>query len=169
MFPSTVKINGEVRNVRCFITDPVNHQHFIDVESVIMDPPKEPVRRELNDAIFARVRQFPDNIVGATLEVTTGQYSYIWKPDIGCSSDSESINTSCSEESIFEEGNPARKRSFNNRILSIVQKIDERVSEFRAELDNQLRALLDDNERGRAWQDRLNTVLTLLTEEMDLH
>ncbi|XP_050340570.1 uncharacterized protein LOC126766955 isoform X2 [Bactrocera neohumeralis] len=156
MFPSTVKINGEVRNVRCFITDPVNHQHFIDVESVIMDPPKEPVRRELHDSIFTR-------------DLTTGQYSYIWKPDLGCVSDSESINTSCSEESIFEEGNPARKRSFNKRILSIVQKIDERVSEFRAGLGNQLRALLDDNERGRAWQVRLNTVLTLLTEEMDLH
>uniref|UniRef100_A0A0K8VWX5 Uncharacterized protein n=1 Tax=Bactrocera latifrons TaxID=174628 RepID=A0A0K8VWX5_BACLA len=169
MFLSTVKINGEVRNVRCYTTDPVNHQHFIDVESVIMDPPKEPVRREINDSFFKPVRQFPDNIVGATLEVTTGQYTYIWKPDIACVCDSESINTSSSDESIFDDGNPARQRSFNKQILSIVQKIDERVSEFRAELGNQLRALLDDNERGRAWQDRLNTVLTLLTEEMDLH
>lgn len=61
--------------------------------------------------------------------------------------------------SVDEEGNHTKMRSYNKRILLSVDKIDQKVNEFRTELENQLNFLIDVNKRRRAWQRSVDIAL----------
>ncbi|XP_011185826.2 uncharacterized protein LOC105214228 isoform X1 [Zeugodacus cucurbitae] len=169
MFPHTIEINGDYREIRCLQTDPVNHEHMISVGAAIIELPDEPQDISIDDpedSFFNSAREYPDDFIGGTLDPLSGSYKYNKEEDSEHPLDCISIDSAFTEDSKAPEDKRTKKRSFNKRILLTVERIDAKVNEFRMELGNQLKSLLDENSRRRGWQNRVNMVLSMLATEM---